>query len=278
MKTFLREPLLHFLLLGVAIFAAYQWLRGEGVSTREEIVVTQGRVQAIAAGFARTWQRPPSQSELEGLVRDYVREEVASREAVAMGLERDDVVIRRRLRQKIEFIAEDTLAEPTEADLRKYLDAHPGTFRAERNLSFEQVFLDPKRHTAAEARALAERLREGGVKADEIGDATLLDRRFFDVASGEVERQFGSGFAEELAALPLGVWTGPVESGYGLHLVRVGHRTEPGVPSLAQVREQVHREWRAAQREANQDRFYRSLLAKYSLRIDMPQDAVASNP
>ena len=178
MKRVIREPLLHFLVLGIGIFVAYQWMRGEGVSTKEQIVVTPGRIEAIATGFARTWQRPPSPEELDGLVRDYVREEVASREAIGMGLDRDDVVIRRRLRQKLEFISDAAQKEPTDAELQAYLDTHRGQFEREQQLSFEQIYFDRQRHSAGDVSGLLPRLRQDATGAESLGDSTMLEHRF----------------------------------------------------------------------------------------------------
>lgn len=270
MKRVIREPLLHFLVLGIGIFVAYQWMRGEGVSTKEQIVVTPGRIEAIATGFARTWQRPPSPEELDGLVRDYVREEVASREAIGMGLDRDDVVIRRRLRQKLEFISDAAQKEPTDAELQAYLDTHRGQFEREQQLSFEQIYFDRQRHSAGDVSGLLPRLRQDATGAESLGDSTMLEHRFDDLDAGEVTRRFGAGFTEKLGSLPVGEWAGPVESGYGLHLVRVTARRDAQARPLADVRDEVRREWTSAQRQQAQDRFYDALLAKYSVRIERP--------
>ena len=127
MKRFIREPLLHFLLLGALIFAAFKIISGDDASRPSKIVVTQGRIESLAVAFARTWRRPPTTAELEGLVRDYVREELYAREAMALGLDKDDTIIRRRLRQKLEFISEDVAnqVDPSEEQLRAHLTQHP---------------------------------------------------------------------------------------------------------------------------------------------------------
>ena len=131
LERFVREPLLHFLLLGVLIFAAFKFISTD-TSQPGKILITQGRIESLATTFSRTWRRPPSASELEGLIRDYIREEVFAREAVALGLDKDDTIIRRRLRQKLEFISEDVAAqaEPTDEQLRAYLKEHPDSFAA----------------------------------------------------------------------------------------------------------------------------------------------------
>src|SRR6476620_6128894 len=148
MKRFIREPFLHFLLLGALIFIAHRFLSKRIDDGSGRIVITQGQITSMVIGFSRTWQRPPTREELEGLIRDRVREEVYSREAKAMGLDRDDPIIRRLLQQKLEFVTDDVaaIAEPTDAELADYLKTHAASFRADRRFTFSQVYLDPNKH------------------------------------------------------------------------------------------------------------------------------------
>ena len=160
LKRLLREPLVHFLLLGGLLFLFFQW-RGSGGPTSSRIVITPGLVEHLASGFGRTWQRPPTDAELKGLIDDYVKEEIATREAVGMGLDRDDTIIRRRLRQKLEFLVEDAAssAPPTDAELEAWLDKHPQSFRAEPQLAFRQVYVSPERRGASAAEGRREAAR-----------------------------------------------------------------------------------------------------------------------
>ena len=150
MSRWLREPLVHFVALGGLLFLAFNWWGGGGPGS-SRIVITPGQVDSIAAGFARTWQRPPTDAELKGLIDDYVREEIAAREAMTAGLDRDDTVIRRRLRQKLEFVAEDSIdsTPPTDAELQAWLEQHPEAFRVEPEVAFRQVYLSPDRRRAS---------------------------------------------------------------------------------------------------------------------------------
>jgi len=274
LRRALREPLLHFLLLGAALFALYQ-LAGGGRAPAGEITVTEGRIRNLTATFARTWQRPPTAAELDGLIEDFIREEVLYREGVALGLDRDDTVVRRRLRQKLEFISEDAAAslEPTEAQLGEFLAAHAQDYAVEGRLSFRQVFLDPQRRGAAlesDALALLDALRSraGTPDLDRLGDRLMLEATYGDVSGTDVARLFGEAFAAALLKVPVGEWSGPLRSGYGVHLVRVDAR-EPGrAPPLAEVREQVRRDWAAAQRRALLDSQYQSLRQRYAIRIE----------
>ena len=130
MKKFLREPLFHFLVLGAALFAVWLWRKdAAGGDSAGRIVVTQARIRQLETGFARTWQRPPTDQELTDLVQDFVREEVFVREATAMGLDRDDTIIRRRLRQKFEFLTEDTLESATLTDAAQRKERSEAFFR-----------------------------------------------------------------------------------------------------------------------------------------------------
>ena len=279
MKQILREPLVHFLLLGAGLFVAYGLIGQAGSGGAPgKIVITQGQLENLAAGFAKAWQRPATAEEMAGLVRDLVREEVYCREAMAMGLEKDDTVIRRRLRQKMEFISDDiaALAEPTDAELNAYLQAHPDTFRVPQRYTFSHVYLNPEKHGENLARDAAEvlaRLKHAGGDADASaqGDAFLLEGQFTLVSASEVAKQFGEEFAAQLSELAPRQWQGPVTSGYGVHLVLVSERTEGRVPELAEVRDDVRREWSNDRRLEANDRFYQELLKHYTVSIEQSE-------
>jgi len=273
-----REPLLHFLLIGVALFLLYHFVnRGEPSTASREIVVSEARVEALAENFAKTWMRPPSAEELKALVDDYVAEEVFYREAVAMGLDRDDTVIRRRLRQKMEFISEDVAssAQPTDEELQAYLTQHAEKFAQPPRFTFQQVFLSGERRGNA-ARRDAERILaelragHGTTIPQQLGDPTLLPPGMDSATAQEIENTFGTDFAAEVAKAPVGQWTGPLPSGYGLHLVRVERREAGSAPALAQVRPLVRREWEAEQRKKTNEAFLAQLRGKYEVRVEGP--------
>jgi len=274
LKSLLREPLLHFLAIGAALFLFFQWRGGSGGPAGTRIVVSPGQIEHLATGFAKVWQRPPTEAELKGLVDDYVKEEIAVREAAAMGLDRDDTVIRRRLRQKLEFVVEDTatLQPPTDAEALAWLDAHPDAFGAEPRISFRQVFVSPQRRGARvrdDAAKLLARLRAAGPEAatDPLGDPTMLPPEQPLGPLREVARIFGSDFASEVAAIEPGQWTGPVESPFGLHLVLVREKAAPSRPDLAAVRPMVEREILAERKKKELNALYERMLAKYRVEI-----------
>jgi hypothetical protein len=277
MKKFLREPLFHFLLLGAALFGVWFWRRDAAGSDAGRIVVTRARIEQLATGFARTWQRPPTQQELTGLVQDFVREEVCVREAQKMGLDRDDTIIRRRLRQKFEFLTEDALeaAAPTDADLTAWMKAQPDSFCVEPRVAFRQVMFDPARRGAsveADARKALARLNSGGPAVDfaALGDSRMLPSVVELSRQSEVERIFGEKFAVRVPSLAPGAWAGPIESAYGLHLVKVTERVEGRTPALAEVREAVAREWETAQRKERSEALFRKLVGRYKVVVEPP--------
>ena len=166
MKRIFKEPLLHFLLLGAAIFVIYGLVSKGSSGEPGRIVITQGQLASMLESFTATRQRTPTQEEWEGLIRARVREEVYYREALALGLDKDDIVIRRRLQQKIEFVSDDVAAQaaPTDAELNAYLQAHPDAFRVEPQFTFRQVYLNPEKHGAepcARRRATARAVEPG---------------------------------------------------------------------------------------------------------------------
>lgn len=276
MKRILKEPLLHFLLLGVGLFIVYDVMQKPGARAEAgEIVVTMGQVENLAATFAKTWQRPPSPEELAGLVRDRVREEVYYREAMTLGLDKDDTVIRRRLRQKMEFISDDIAAraEPTDAELTAYLEAHADAFRVDPRLSFRQVYLNPAKrgeNLARDAAQLLAQMNQAGMQSDVslFGDALMLEYQFSAASFGEIGDLFGEPFAAKLLGLTPGQWTGPIESGYGVHLVWVSERTGGRLPALTEVRDAVQRDWENARRLEANDKFYEELLKRYTVIIE----------
>jgi hypothetical protein len=271
-----REPLVHFLAIGALLFLVFEW-RGSGPASRR-IVITPGQVDSLAAGFARTWQRSPTDEELKGLIDEYVREEIATREAIGAGLDRDDTIIRRRLRQKMEFLAEDTIdaSPPTDVELRTWLETHPDVYRPEPEVAFRQVLLSPDRRGARldqDARAMLAQLATAGEDAniEALGDARLLPPEVDRVPRSDVVRLFGEGFADEILVVEPGRWVGPIRSGYGAHLVFVRERREGRIPSLDEVRPQVERDFIADRRRRELEATYKRLLDHYQVVIESPE-------
>jgi hypothetical protein len=270
----IREPLLHFLLLGALIFVAYGVLTRHRTDKPGEVVVTKASIDNLVTGFTRTWQRPPTDDELHGLVRDYIREEVAYREALALGLDRDDMIVRRRLRQKLEFVSDDlsTRTQPTTADLQAFMDAHKEKFESESLFSFQQIYFNPQLHERdldrVVSRALSNLQRSSAKGREASGDSFLLQPSYDNIPLSDVKKTFGEPFASAVAALPAHSWQGPIRSGYGTHLVYVAEHMEGRLPTLPEVRDQVRREYFAAKRREATDKLYASLLSRYKIKIE----------
>lgn len=277
MQQIVREPLLHFLLLGAALFAVFSFWRNERASHEEQIVVSAGKIEHIATLFERTWQRPATPEELDGLINDFIREEAAYREGLALGLHRDDTIIRRRIRQKLDFIAQDLAAqaEPTDADLAAYLAAHPDDFRTEPRLSFRQVYVNPEQHRdglEAEVRKLVMVLNgDPSMDIRKLGDRIQLEPSYAHVSARDIANLFGTEFAAAIAELEPGTWQGPIASGYGVHLVSVDERRDGQLPALDEARDAVRREWENTRRQEMIDQFYGKLLEKYEIIVERPE-------
>ncbi len=278
MNKLFREPLFHFLLIGAALFFVASLVRESNPRDEDnQVIVSAGRIEQLANIFAKTWQRPPAPVELKGLIDDFVLEEIYYRQAVAMGIDRDDTVIRRRLRQKLEFLTDDmvTAVEPTEAELAAYLAANAGSFARDTVYTFEQVYINPQQpgldlesHVAEQLAALR------GGKAP--GDAGLLPTTFDAASSRVVDNSFGAGFSAELDELPARMWQGPVESGVGLHLVRMHSRVAGGVPDLTDIRPIVEREWANEKRLEARQKIDRQFLESYDVLIEWPTGEAAT--
>jgi hypothetical protein len=262
----LREPLLHFLLLGGVLFAVFGRSGSTTAVDDPQIVVSDADIDRMAAGFSRTWHRPPAADELKAQIQDYIREEVLYRTALTLGLDKDDTVIRRRLRQKMEFLFEDTVPSPQEPELRAYFAAHPDKFRTQPLISFRQVFVNNRSGAAeADARQLLARLVSASPGTADGGDTLLLGEGFSQTPRDRIAALFGEDFAQAVAQAKPGSWVGPLRSAYGLHLVLVTAVEPATLPPFAQARSAVEREWFAEHRAAAQAAQYQALRARYQI-------------
>ena len=273
-KLLSREPLAHFVVAGAAVFFL-NGLRDTPVDPASRTIrIDEVQVGRLTDAFALSWQRPPNRSEVDGLIRDYIREEIYYREAIRLGLDQEDPVIRRRLRSKMEFLSrsEAENAVPTDATLQAWLDRNPTKYAGDATYSFDQVYVGGNDPSLARRRALIiQKTLNSGAAPAGLGDPlsaprTLENARFTDIA-----RTFGDDFAGALHSLPMGRWIGPVASGFGMHVVRVRATTPPDRPRLADVRQQVENDWREATIEARDARAYQALLDGYTIKIDRPR-------
>lgn len=266
----LREPLLHFLVIGALLFGAWALVnRGEAGTGSEEttIRITEREVSWLAEAWSRQWQREPTEADMRGLMTDYLREELLAREARALGLDDDDIVVRRRLAQKMSFIVEDTarIAEPAEAELRARFEAEQARFTTPPLASFQSVYFSPDRRgerATADARAALRRLA-AGADPRTVGDGSLLPDEMRDADEREIAAAFGAEFAASVLALAPGRWLGPVTSSYGLHLVRVISRAEARPMTFEEARPMLADEWRREHERAAKAAYFSSLLDRY---------------
>ena len=270
----LREPLLHFVVAGAILFAAQAWWNRDGARAEavDAVRITEGDVRWLVETWRRQWLREPQPAEVQGMIADLVEEEILAREAIEMGLEQDDTVVRRRLAQKLSFLVEDTsrLVEPTEAELRAFHAGHADRFQTAATVSFTQVFFNPSARSdaAADARTTLVALRGDDAVAANLGDRLLVEGDFRDLDRVTISSIFGPEFADAVLALAPGSWSGPIASGYGQHLVFVSATTPAKARPFDDVRDVVAAEW-WREKEGAARRDYMALLrAKYPVEID----------
>jgi hypothetical protein len=279
-KRLIHEPLVHFLLIGAGLFLLFGLTRESGNDATKRIVISPSQVEQLAAQFKRTWLRQPTEEELAGLIESYVRDEVYYREAMAMGLDRNDPQVRMRMRMKLEFLLEDLTAEeaPDDEVLTAYLREHANKFSEETRVSFRQVFLNPSKHPDFEvdAKRTLEQLLAGAAP-ESVGDQTLLPYEYRLATQDVIARSFGEVFADDVATKAPGDWTGPIYSRLGIHLVKVSERVDGRLPELLEVRAQVERDYQAERRQELKDKAYTRLLEGYDVVIRKRTDE-KSNP
>ena len=268
LRTVLREPLLHFLIAGAGVFLLYAILSGPGDDSNKEINVSVGRVEHLVSIFLKTRQRLPTQEELAGLIEDYLVEELLYREAIAIGLDRDDTIVRRRMRQKMDFLLDDLATiEPTDEELQQYLSEQPERFRRDARFSFDHFYVADG--DAAVATSILDQLRAGKLTDESAAVRSgLLPDRIDDLSETQISALLGSTFTQQLMQLEPGDWAGPIESPYGVHLVRIDQIVESIVPPLAAIRRDVRREWLVDRRKTSRDAMIDELRSKYRITIE----------
>ncbi|MGA9574114.1 MAG: peptidylprolyl isomerase [Lysobacterales bacterium] len=276
---FLREPLLHFLLIGAAFFLFYGVFSKPGPDKAgKTIVVSAAEIEWMKASWQQRWNRPPAAIELDGLIQDYIRETILYREALALGLDKDDGVIRRRLGLKMEFLAADLvgLNPPGDDELQTYFETHRERYQDPPLFTFTQVYFDPDKRgdaTIADAEAVKAQLVAGGDVIDDpglLGDRLMLGNDYVDKDQVEIQKLFGSVFAQSLVQLTPGQWYGPLPSGYGVHLVYLSRVTEPPGPDFAAVRDNLVQDWTMEKGDELKEKFYDGLREQYTIVVEQP--------
>ena len=282
------EPLIQFLIIGACIYGAYALFGAPEEDFRDTRVhVDSARINAFISEWESRWNRPPTPEEINGLIQSYIKEDVLYRQAVAMGLNEDDPITRRRMAQKLEFLTSDLamMVQPAEGELEQYFENNNKVYRAPDRMTFSQIFFDPDSRgnkTLEDAAKALIKLQAVGVPTEEsmqVGDGFMLQSDFVSVTEAGAFRQMGSAFVEAVVQLEPGVWHGPVLSGYGVHLVYVYSYEKAPAAVFEEVQAAVLENWQLEQREQFNADFLENLKTRYEIVVDeIPADRILKVP
>ena len=277
MKHWHKEPLLHFLFIGAIIFVVFSIVNKEEAAVNgNKIVVSSAEIERLSGNWSKKWNRSPTEKELQGLIGSYIKEEVYYREALALGLDQNDTVLRRRLMQKMEFLSNDLadLSNPDETALNDYFLENQDKYELPARISFTHIYFSLDKHgnqifdNAGKVLADIQASSPPIPRAPERGDSFMLQYDFTLEAPFEVARLFGQGFAEQLFQLDAGDWQGPIESGYGLHLVRINEKVDARMPELASVIDKVRTDYMFEQRQKTNKAIYERFKERYEIVVE----------
>ena len=279
LQRLLREPLLHFAAIGGLIFLFFAATGDAQESPRDVIVVTPERIHQLSEEYRAVWKRPPAADEMDALIEEHIRDEVYYREALALDLDRNDAVVRRRLRQKLEFLTDtgSFLQSPAEGELETYFAARESAYRSAPYLAFEQIYLGQSPGPERIAQALNALRANPPVDPAAWGEHTLLPAELGLSPPVATDSVFGQGFFARLMDLPSGDWAGPVASSYGVHLVRVLEALPARTPALDEVRDAVLGDWRAAKALTSREEDYARRRAHYTVEIRGDETQAVAN-
>lgn len=284
-RRWLREPLLHFLLAGAAIFVAYRTLNPQSAerAAPNRIVITQDDLRQMGLAWKAQGRPPLTAPQWASAIEAKVREEILFREALALGLDKNDAIVKRRLAQKMDFLAQDVAAarEPTQDELRQWRQAHPERFTLPPRVSFRHIYfaLDRPGTPAQEAAQAALRtLSANPARAPKLGDPFMYQDEYAERTPDQMAKDFGPGFARALFVLQPGGWRGPVESGYGWHLIDVRSLTPARVPDFEEIAPEVKADWIAEQGQIARARAYEAMRARYEIVLPDFDESKAPKP
>jgi hypothetical protein len=280
LQRLLREPLVHFTAIGGLIFAGYAALNGPGEPPADVIVITPERIDQSAAEYESVWKRKPADDELNALIEEEVREEVYYREAIALGLDQNDALVRRRMRLKMEFLMDSTanVVDPVAGELEAYFAANEEFYQLGPRLAFEQIYFGENASPEIIASALSQLQSGATTDPRTLGERTMLPAQLGLSSAEAIVGVFGKGFFEQLVELPSGQWVGPVESTYGAHLIRILDRLPSRTAPLEEVRKEVLRDWKRAKASEIHDRDYAERRARFVVEIRRPDTPTAPGP
>ena len=271
----MREPLLHFLVIGAGLFFLFSQVGDPDIAIDNRIVITQADLDRLADVWLRRTGRPPTSQDRERQLEHFIREQVLYREALAMGLDKDDVIVRRRLSQKMEYLFKNlgSIVEPDEVELNLFLAENASNFTIPAKISFRHIYLNPNSRGQGiyvSARKLLTQLHDpaGVTDVASKSDRSLLPFDYAEKRENEIASLFGDAFSKQVFSLPAGSWQGPIDSVYGVHLVYIKSHNMPRLPQLSLIRERVSSEWKAEKQRKTGEVFYQSLLQRYEIVLD----------
>jgi parvulin-like peptidyl-prolyl isomerase len=283
----LGEPLLHFLLIGAAGFVLYGYVhRGESANTNYKIYLSLDDLKQLDISFVSQWQRQPTRQEFTGLVEQFIRQEILYREGLAMGLDKDDIIVKRRMAQKMEFLSEDVTAahEPSTAELQSWYASHTQIFALPDRATFRHLYFsidhhgaDAKKNAQAALRRIAQMPEDTGAE-EANADPFMFQDYYGDRAPYQLAKEFGPAFAVELFKLKTGQWQGPIESGYGWHLIWIESIASSKVPAFEEVEPDVKTAWLADQKAIQWQKAYATMRAKYEVIAPQPPPPTKAPP
>ena len=262
------EPITLFFILGFLLFLLYQLVTDYYDQRNRRIVVTQGQVELLSESFSKTWNRAPTERELNAQIENYIKDEVFYKEAVVLGLDKSDPAVKRRLRQIMELMMDDmATVYPSEDQLKKYLSEHPDKFRQDPRIDFRHIYFSTE--NKEEAYQILNKLKSNlPVDESNFGGLSLIPNQFSSESYQAIERLFGKSFTDQIFELEPGAWHGPIESAYGFHLVFLGQIEEGYVPELAEIWDQVEREWALERKMEIKERQYQMIKEKYNISFE----------
>ncbi|MGJ5642021.1 peptidyl-prolyl cis-trans isomerase [Formosa sp. S-31] len=271
MKRLIKEPLIHFFLLGTLLFVLYNQVNKN--DTEQDIIVDNADVEHMAELWRMQWQRPPTSEELEGLIDKYVNQEVLYREALKMNLDHNDEIVKRRLAQKMEFLGQDLsgmMAPASDENLKAYFEDHKKDFTTPYRYTLYQVIFTADNHSnpVEQAKAVLKEYGASDVQGMQgKGDTFLLDYALEGTDAFYLNREFGAHFTKQLETLATGQWVGPIASGYGVHLVYIASKNEPEIPAFETVKDAVQRDYEYKIEQESQEAILKALKDNYKVRI-----------
>jgi peptidyl-prolyl cis-trans isomerase C len=278
----IRKPLVHFLLLGTVLYLLYGFISDkivEAIDIERTITVTNGEIAMMEDSWQKQWNRPPTEEEREGLINAYIKEMVFYRVALEMGLDKNDVRVRRLLGQKLQFITNDLIKPepPVDNELERYLKDNSERFTSPQRVTMTQIFFDPDKREnqtlvdAENAILILNKIDIGSVNASEYGDRMMMQNYYPRKTESEIAKYFGSEFAKSVFELETNKWQGPILSGYGTHVVYLHDRQIPDTPNLNDIMEQVTWEWMNEKQQELNELYYKGLVDRFEIVIEKPE-------